>query len=90
MQEHQISFMNTVPSILIKKDNDMDIVTDGEVKVGDVIKYAITTMGGSINVDVKVIEIIEQRPPKGDWTGDSYKRITPIWNRIKVSNYLPK
>lgn len=86
MRTFEINFMKTVPSICQKKFEDMDIVTDGNIEVGDKVIYPMLTPSGNMMNTVTVLEIIEQRPPKGDWSGKSYQHLTPIWNRVKVSN----
>lgn len=86
MRTFEITIMKTVPSICQKKYNDMDIITDGNIEIDDEVKYPMLTQSGIMVNTVTVLEIIEQRPPRGDWSGKSYQHLTPIWNRVKVSN----
>lgn len=58
-------------------DGSVNMVTDGPLSKGD--SYSIEPMG----IYYTVTDIIESRPARGDWSGESYAGMNPTFNRIK-------
>jgi hypothetical protein len=66
-----------IPHILkTNQDGSVDMVTDGPMFPSD--RYTVNPGGEFV-----ITSVIESRPAKGDWSGESYKWMTPTWNRIK-------
>lgn len=67
-----------IPHILkTNSDGSMDVVTDGAIEKGD--HYNILPRTSTYVVQ----EVVETRPARGDWSGESYKGMAPTWSRIK-------
>jgi hypothetical protein len=66
-----------IPHILkTNTDGSVDMVTDGAMSERD--RYSVNPGG-----DFVITSVIESRPAKGDWSGESYKGMNPTWNRVK-------
>ncbi len=67
-----------IPHILkTNEDGSVSMVTNGPMSDGDT--YAISTH----KKNYKIVEVLESRPAKGDWSGDSYKGMNPTYSRVK-------
>jgi len=66
-----------IPHILkTNRDGSIDMVTDGPMFCAD--QFEIIPIG----TKRMITEVIESRPARGDWSGESYKGMTPTFSRI--------
>ena len=68
-----------IPHILkTNDDGSIDIVTDGPVTKGDTYEI-LPNLGRKKTIS----EVVESRPARGDWSGESYKGMIPTFSRIR-------
>lgn len=72
----------TFPIVYRKVKDIIEVITDGPIDEG----YSTThfSTNGTIQY-FKVLEILEQRPASGNWTGKTWQQHKPVWNRVRVS-----
>ena len=69
------------PHLLIDRKDNVQLVHNEEVKVGDtLIKGAVAI--GAHSMEYTVVDVLESRLAKGDYNGDS-----PTWYNLKVEKY---
>lgn len=67
-----------IPHILkTNSDGSLNMVTDGEMSKGD--KYTIQPSG----ITYVIINVVENRKARGDWSGKSYDGMNPTFNCVK-------
>ena len=71
-----IGIPSTIPTLLKKERDYFHVITDGKLSVGDELK--IWPLDKII-----VGRVIETRKARGDWSGESWKGMSPTWSKIQ-------
>lgn len=86
---YPFAFSNKFPAMLKKHSPTlMDFTSDGPLAIDDEIEYPsgfLKSENKYVFRTAVITKVVEQRPAKGDWSGDRWKGTTPTWQRCKTS-----